>query len=366
MCYAIIPVLIALLLPVVGFTQSAVPLVTSYGGLVVFQDGRFHEAEARKPQAVFPCGDRVAYLTDAGDLKLYDDGRVTTLQGGEQVRVGTSKHALAWRSGPSLRIPMGDGAKTICRSVGRYTVTDSIVAFHDQMQQTFSVYWNGRVVPVADVLMSSEDVVWKSGPNTLLLYDLGHSRVLLFYRGRTSVLCNGTDLARSEPGGDMVAYMDEYDDTFRVFSEGLDYDVDPFAPESFQVGSGLVAYVTNTGEFRCFKDGRVWNIADYAPDEYWVRDSMVVFRDRNDFKVFHGGGVETLARTMPTQWDAVGGMVAWLDVSGVLNLYRAGQQLTVSREAGLDHFELYPGAVRYVSRSGDTKIWWNGKLYEHY
>lgn len=347
-------------------TESPVPLISSFDHLVVFQNGAFQDIEPRKPRAVFQGGDKLAYLTDAGDLKLFRDGKVSTLQNGEPVEVFTSKHLLAWKTGPALRIPAEGGATTLCRSVGRFTVSDSIIAFHDQMQQTLSAFWNGRVIPIADVLMTSEDVVWKSGSNTLLLYDLGHRQVLLFYRGRTTVLCNGTDPSRSAAGGDMVAYMDEYDDAFHVFSLGQVYDVEPFAPASFQVGSGLVAYVTNTGTFRCFQGGRVWDISGYAPDEYWVKDSVVVFRERNDFKVFSNGVVETLERTMPAKWAAVGAMVAWLDVNGALQLFHAGQRTTVSKEAGLGHFDLYPGVVAFRSRSGASKVWWNGKLYEHY
>lgn len=346
--------------------QSVVPVITSYGRLVAFQKGVFQEVAARRPQALHPSGKRLAFVTDAGELKLFVDGRVSTLQAGEPVQVAASNHLLAWKSGPSLRIPGAAGGKTLCPSVGRFTVSDSIIAFHDQMQQTLSAYWKGRTVPIADVLMSSESVVWKSGSNTLLLYDLGQRRVLLFYRGRTSVLCRGDNPARSEPGGDMVAFMDEFDDTFRVFDRGDEYEVEPFAPASFQVGNGLVAYVNSAGAFKCFQGGRVWDIADFAPDEYTVRDSVVVFRERDLFKIFSGGVVQMLERTMPAQWKVSGGLVAWTDVSGVVKLYHNGEKTVISKESGVDRFDLYPDAVSYRSNSGSTKVWWAGKLYDHY
>jgi hypothetical protein len=346
--------------------QSPVPIITSYGRAVVFQDGVFLDLDPRKPQALFPCGDRLAFLTDAGDLKLFADGAITKLQNGEPVEVETSRHMLAWKTGPSLRIPKGDGAETLCPNVGRFTVSDSLIAYHDQLQQNLMVYWKGRKMPVADVLMSSEDVVWKSGPNTLLLYDLGRQRVLLFYRGQVSVLCDGDDTSRSEPGGDMVAYMDQYDDTFHIFDKGQVFDVDPFAPSSFKVGDGLVAYVTSAGAFRCFKDGRVWDIADFAPDDYWVRDSVLVFTEQGRFKTFAKGAVETIEQVVPEHWDVSGSAIAYLDVNGVLRLYRDGERIKVSSESGVKDFGLYPGAVSYVSNSGSSKVWWNGKLYEHY
>ena len=164
----------------------------------------------------------------------------------------------------------------------------------------------------------------------------------------------------------MVAYMDEYDDTFRVFNKGDDYEVEPFAPASFQVGNGLVAYVNSSGSFKSFQGGRVWDISDFAPDEYWARDSVVVFREGDLFKVFSGGAVQTLERTMPAQWKVSGGMIAWLDVSGVVQLFHNGERITVSKESGISQFDLFPDAVSFMSNSGATKVWWSGKLYDHY
>lgn len=345
--------------------QTPVPLISKYGQLVVFEEGRFRELEARKPQSIFQGGNKLAYVTDAYDLKLYAGDEVKTMERGEAVEMSVSRNLMAWRSGPALRVPSTSGAATICRRVGRYTVSDSIIAFHDLMQHQIGVQWKGRTFPVADVLMDNT-VPWKAGSNTLLLYDLDRRRVLLFYRGQMSTLCDGADPSRSEPGGDVVAYMDEYDDTFRVFDKGGEYELDRFAPVSFQVGEGLVAWVSSTGAFRCYYQDQVWDLMDFTPDEYWVKDSIVAFRDGGLFKVFHAGVVETLERSMPSQWEVVGGLVAWVDGRGELKVLYGGQRHSVSREPGIGHFDVFPGTVSYTSNSGDSKVWWRGKLYSHY
>jgi len=357
--------LVAMLVPQPARPQVPVPVITSYGHLSVFEGGSFRELEARSPQAVYQGGDKLAYISNANDFKLFHQGKLTTLERGERVDVATSKHLIAWRSGPALRIPGREGATTICPRVGRFTVADSVIAFQDLMQHELKVHWGGNTFPVADVLLDTE-VLWKSGSNTLLVYDTGRRRVLLFYRGQLSTLCNGSDPNRSAAGGDVVAYMDEYDDTFRIFDKGSEYEVDAFAPASFQVGEGLVAYVSSTGAFRCYRNGSMWDLMDFAPDEYWVRDSVVVFRDGSLFKVFAGGAVETLERTMPAQWTAVGTLVAWLDERGVLKVFHNGKQRPVSGEAGIREYHAWPETVAYKSNSGDTKVWWNGKLYSHY
>ncbi|MBK7288335.1 MAG: hypothetical protein IPI95_15325 [Flavobacteriales bacterium] len=198
------------------------------------------------------------------------------------------------------------------------------------------------------------------------LYVPGHRRVLLFYRGRVSVLCNGDDPSRSETGGDMVAYMDEYDDTFRVFNKGDDYEVEPFAPASFQVGNGLVAYVNSSGSFKSFQGGRVWDISDFAPDEYWARDSVVVFREGTCSRCSAVGPYK--------RWSArclrngkYPGHDAWLDVSRVVQLFHNGEPDHCQQ--GIWDLPIRPlpqTLFPFMSNSGATKVWWSGKLYDHY
>jgi hypothetical protein len=66
------------------------------------------------------------------------------------------------------------------------------------------------------------------------------------------------------------------------------------------------------------------------------------------------------------QWDAVGGLVAWIDGRGELKALQGGKRYTVSREPGIRQFEVFPGVVTYRSNSGETKVWWQGRLYSHY
>ena len=153
---------------------------------------------------------------------------------------------------------------------------------------------------------------------------------------------------------------------FHVFDKGQVFDVEPFAPSSFKVGNGLVAYTTNTGAFRCFTGGRVWDISDFSPDNFWVRDSMLVYTEQGRFKTFANGALETIEQVVPEHWDVSGSTIAYLDLNGVLRLYRNGVRTKVSPESGVKSFDLYPGAVSYVSNSGSGKVWWNGKLYDHY
>lgn len=333
---------------------------------VVFQDGAFTDQEPRKPQVVFQNGDRLAYVSDGGDLKLVEGGQTTTLQRGETVELRGSRHLLAWKVGPSLRIPKGDGTETLCRNTGVFTVTDSLIIYNDRLNQTVSAYWNGQVVPVADVLMTDGDPQWQQAANLATFYDAAGRRLLLFYNGRTSVIAEGVSAPQVAVGCNVAAYIDDRDNSFHVMDKGERYDLEAFAPLSMKAGSGLVAYVTNTGSFKCYTGGNVYPLGDFTPSDYWVQDSVLVFLDQGQLKTFNGDRIDVIERYVPESWSICGSTIAYLDVNRQPRLYRRGVRTQVGHEAGVKQIDQYPGALVYRSNSGAAKVWWNGKLYEHY
>ena len=157
--------------------QVAVPYTTQADRFGVFHDGLFLELEPRKPIAVFPNGERLAYVSQEGELRGFVDGHPWVLQRGETVNVLTSRGMLGWKQGARLFVATDEGPREICHQVGDFTVRDSLIAFHNLVDRTLNVYWRGRSFPVADVLLAT--------PGRLLdlvqqrAVDLGHTRWLV-------------------------------------------------------------------------------------------------------------------------------------------------------------------------------------------
>ncbi len=346
--------------------QTVVPYTTSADRFGVFQNGRFEELEPRKPRTVFPNGDRLAYISSEGELRAFIDGHALAMQRGERVEVKTSHGMLAWKQGEQLRVATSDGAVTVCHQIGEFSVQDSLVAFHNLIDRTLNVYWRGRSFPVADVLLATEAPQWKAGTNTLCFFDHNARKVYLFYRGSTEVLCNGVDYGRVSTGGDVVAYMDDSDDTFRVFDRGERIDLEPFAPVSFSAGLGIVGYVSATGALRCYADHKVISLADFAPTSYSVQDSVILWVENGMLKTLTAGKVDVIERYVPESWSVNGAMIAYQDLNRQLRIYHLGERIIVTKEAGVKQFELVGDALTWRSNSGTTKVWWRGKVYEHY
>ncbi|MBK7085955.1 MAG: adenylate/guanylate cyclase domain-containing protein [Flavobacteriales bacterium] len=63
-----------------GRVITAHPFTTYLDRFVVFDAGRFEDLESRKPREFSVSGGRMAYVTDGGDLKLYEDGKVYPME----------------------------------------------------------------------------------------------------------------------------------------------------------------------------------------------------------------------------------------------------------------------------------------------
>ncbi len=190
--------------------------------------------------------------------------------------------------------------------------------------------------------------------------------VHLVYRGVTQVLCDSADYGRVAPGGDVVAYWDDGDDTFKVFDRGERATAELFAPQSFKAGDGVMAWVTAAGAFRCYIDRRVMAITPGTPTDYFVQDSVITWVEKGEWRTFHNGMVETIERYVPENWQVSGTTIAYQDLNRELRIFRNGRRIVVTREPGIKHFRLVGDAVVWHSDTGTVNVWWQGTRYEQY
>ncbi len=353
--------------------QTAVPYVNANDHFGVFQGGTFHELTSGPPIAVFPNAERLGFITPSGGLVLWSSTGLTDLYAGtpsDTVRmkaaVAAAAGPFAWRQGKALYVLQERGPLLLTSNAGQFSVEDSLVVFHEMEDSTLSVYWRGRSFPVADVLGSSDVPQWKAGSNTLVFLDRARRTVHLVYRGIVQVLCDSTDVGRVAPGGDVVAYWDDADDSFKVFDRGTHISVEPFSPRSFKAGDGVVAWVSASGAYRCYIQGKVMAITSTAPTDYFVQDSTITWVEKGEWRTFHNGLVDTIERYVPENWQVSGTIIAYQDLNRELRIFRNGQRIMVTREPGIQRFQLVGDAVVWNSGTGTVNVWWQGTRYEGY
>ncbi|QQR87123.1 MAG: hypothetical protein IPJ76_02535 [Flavobacteriales bacterium] len=352
---------------VASMAQGLAPFNSQLDRFWVFDNGSFHELNNRKPGMVRVVGDRVVFLTEAGDLALYEaGGRTQTLERGTRPQVIAGDGMAGFKVANTLKVIGTNGAKSIAYNVADFSVQDSLIAFHDNAQHVLGIYWKNQVVTVADVMADSDRPQWLVGPNTLLFYDHERRTIYLTYRGETTELCRTSDFASVSAGTDIVAYVNGDDRTFHVYDKGQDNTVADFPPRNFKAGDGVVAFTDVNGALRAYSGGMVYDVSDFAPEQYWVQDSLLLFVEQGLLKVFAGGKLEVVERYVPEKWQVFGGWLVYLDLNRTLRSWSPRGRVQLSKEASIASFELYRDAVVWRSNMGAVKVWWNGKVHEHY
>lgn len=343
--------------------QVCVPYHTADGRFGVFQEGRFTELEPASPAAVHPAEDRLVYMTPAGELRGYVNGHAVTLEKPGDIVLRVEGPNIAWKQGAALRVLREEGPLTICAQVGEFTVSDSLVVYHNLLDKTLCMYWRGRSVVLADVVQAMEAPQWKTGSNMVVFYIREQRKVMLAYRGDVVPLCTGADYALAVPGGDLVAYMDDNDDIFRFFERGKRKDMEDLRPVSFVTGLGCAAWVSGTGRFRAYADGTKVELAKTAPSSYEVRDSVITWLEGGLWKTLADGRVETIERYVPEKWQVDGARIAYQDLNRELRMYHKGERIVLTTEPGIRAFTLVGDAVAWNTTDGAVKVWWRGKVW---
>ena len=346
--------------------QDLAPFTTYLDRFVVFDAGRFEDLESRKPREFSVSGGRLAYVTDGGDLKLYEDGKVYPMERGTPVKMHGSGYTIAYTTGGVLKVAEAGEPRTLCYDAPAFEVKDSLVVFHDRREQSLSVHWRHRTFPIANVIMGDGSPDWAAGANMVTFFDRASRTAYLFYRGETTVFAESTNSVQVAVGSDILGWSEDRDRSLRVMDHGETFDLEPFPPVNMKAGSGILAYTTVGQALKCYQGGQVYTVTEFPPTSYHVQDSLLVFVDQGMLKVFQDGRVEIVERFVPEQWAIWGGMLVYLDLNRRIRLYHHGTRKQLSPEAGVARFDLYRGAVTYRSNSGATKVWWQGKIYEHY
>lgn len=97
-----------------------------------------------------------------------------------------------------------------------------------------------------------------------------------------------------------------------------------------------------------------------------MQDSLLLFVEQGLLKVFAGGKLEVVERYVPEKWQVFGGWLVYLDLNRTLRSWSPRGRVQLSKEASIASFDLYRDAVVWRSNMGAVKVWWNGKVHEHY
>ena len=347
--------------------QIVAPFISNVERFMVFGDKRFKEVDVRPPQHFWPM-DRALFFQDhSGQLVYYslEGGQAQIVEPHEPDTIQVSGDRVAWLRGDTLKSLRSGRPHILATAVSRFSVTDSLIVYHDSSEHELMVVWRGQRLPLAKLEQATQRPQWTQGGNTVTFYDRSARSLFLFRNGVLKVLTDSSDVGIAVNGNDIVGYWNDVRDEFIGDLNGKVERLSGLKPISAQAGDGILAFVDGTLKLKYWAGSAVITLTDTMPTKYWVKDKVLLYLDGGLLKMVGSGSdlPVTVADVLPEKWQVSGDLLVYLNENRELHGLRNGKRLKFGSEAAIADFELYGDAVVYKSPTGPITVVRQGKSY---
>jgi hypothetical protein len=268
---------------------------------------------------------------------------------------------LVYTYNNNLFVYNGREKKTLTMDAPYYKVDEDIVAYYDRIDKMFKVYYKSQVFDVESALSSPPVSDFKVGDN-LVAYRDPNDYLNAFFEGSTQrlMLLQGRPFYKVDRN--LVAYYDVSQSAFKLHHVFGRRELGFFRPESFKVSDNRVVYVENTGNFMMYENDEIKTISTITPRFYELRDSLMVYEERNYLKVYQNGKKHTLENFIPSQIKYGYNIMAYLNERNHLVVFKNGKRKTISYEP-VNDFEVFWDVVWFNVGVNSNKVYYKGKVY---
>jgi len=344
------------------FSQHMAAYLDFRDRFYVFDRGETKELENYKVLSYQVGGLCIGYLSYGNDLKVYYKGSVRTLEMVPPTEYIVTDYLMGYSMYSVLKVFDDGDVKTLCRNTRGHIVEDSLIAYYDEVQQVLNVYHNGITKTIEDGLLQWPIRSYASGDNILAYITDFDNKFKIYYKGEVLVVEDNVRETQYKAGRDIVGYMNLVSNAFMVFYKGQYYDLEAFAPSSFQMGDERMAYVNDQGDFKIFENGELITISSFPPESYTLTDSTLVFVEDGFLKTWCNGRIHEVERYVPNVYRISEKTIAYIDVNNRVKAFRRCEPINISYEM-VNSLDLIRNLIIYNVGVNTTKIWYNGKEY---
>jgi hypothetical protein len=332
---------------------------------MVFANGRFEKLEPRPPRQVHVQDGRVIYVDHEGQLRVFTaEGRsLHQLESSGAERLTVSRTHAVWQKGDTLKSLQGNKAKVLATGVQRFSISDSLIVYHDNAQHVLNAIWRGQVLTIADIAQGTDAPQWSIGGNTLTFFDRAAHRLFLLQHGTVRQLVDSTDMGLAVNGQDVVGYWDGRTERFKVLHGTVVSVASELRPVSAKAGRNMLAFVDGGGRLRCSTPQGLFTLTDTIPTAYWVQDDLLLYLQGGSLMLFHKNGPLLVEHYVPESWQVWDDRLVYLDINRELRGIEAGRRVRYGNEAAIPRFDVYGDAVIYPSPTGFITVVRKGKSY---
>ena len=329
---------------------------------MVFDRGETRELENYKVISYQVGGNCIGYQSYGNDLKVYYNGYVRTLEHVPPTEYHVTDFLMGYSIFSVLKVFDDGEVKTLCNNTNGYIVEDSLIAYYDEVQQILNIYQNAEITTIEDGLLQWPIRSYASGDNLLAYITVFDNKFKIYYRGEVRIVEENVQETVYKAGRDIVGFMNVVTNAFMVFYKGRFYDLEAFAPKSFQVGDEMMAYVNDQGDFQVFENGELVTIRTFEPEFYQLTDSTLVFVEDGFLKTWCNGRVYEIEHYVPTVFRIAERTVAYIDANNRIKAFCRCEPLIVSYEM-VNGLDMIRNLIIFNVGVNTTRIWYNGKVY---
>ncbi|MBP5666715.1 MAG: hypothetical protein J6X32_01055 [Salinivirgaceae bacterium] len=327
---------------------------------IVFDDGNFRQLEFQEVKSFAVGSGCVAYVSNGGHLKAYANHISYSVSPSVDSYTITD-NLFTFSVGSQLYVFEQGNRRMLSGFTGRFMVGDSVVAFIDTNKHYFSIYSDGHITELADIIVGNDAEFWV-GANTVAFVDM-HDVLRLVCDDRVYELFNVIDGISVGLGRNVGAFVDHSDGAFRIFYNGEMNDIEQFAPKSFKCGYEQVAFVNSMENFRLFCGGEIYDISGFAPDMYDLNRKMLVYSLQGQFFTFINGEQYLVENYVPQSYSINGNLLTYIDQNGYLAVFEDGEKHIISY-GPINGYTAVGDVVVFNEGLNTTKIYYNGKTYK--
>jgi hypothetical protein len=329
--------------------------------LMVFDNGVINQAEYMPVKNYKAGGNSVAYVDNSDNFKVFYKGKAYPLADVAPSNYSATDNLVVYYKDRILSVFDNGVATRLPGWASTYAAGDSIVGFLDENSGYYKIYYRGTITNLPDALDVNNPPNFVAGDN-IIAYQNIDGKLKAYYRDQVYDL--GTNHTSGyQAGASTVAFMDDYNQAFKVFNDGNIATMESLAPKSMQAGDNLIAYVDANSNFKIFYKGSLFTISSVEPQFYSVADNVVVFgTDYVNFSVFYKGKIYLLEKNTPTNYQKDYNSVAYIDSYGYLKLFSDGETKQVSN-IKISDYTLSKNVLMFKTGLNDMHFYLDGKAY---
>lgn len=332
------------------------------GNILIFDNGKIKQIEYL-PLKSYKIGNyAIAYEDNTDFFKIYYNHHVYKIV----TSVGEykmSNNYIAFSYNNILKVFDNENIIHLSNTITNYFLGDDIVVWFDDVEKKLKAYYEKDIFELDDALTTGKVDNVFIGKNIAAYVD-SRSYMNIFYNGEIISIDYADRIKSLKVGRDIVAYVEEPVNNFRVCYYGELLELENFEPKSYKPGDGFLAYVDINNYLKVFSNYDVEIISFDNPDFYEVNDKILVFGVQNYFKVYYDGKIYTLENYIPNQYKFQNNVICYIDQLGNLKYFDGNKVETISYEK-VDNFELHGNIVKYKFGVSSENIYFNGKTYKN-